>query len=255
MSSTHNRSGSREVTFAELNFIDTPEPLGIRHKPVPHIDVVSGMYQAIKNSGHEIIKESLAVGGKRERGGQILNDVTLTAVFDIRPEGEGFDGREEGTSLALISNNTKEKAINILCGAKVFVCDNLMIHGENIVLQKKHTSNLDLGLELQKGFDLFIDRQVRVDRMIIEMKEAKVKDSEAERFLYRLYANKIIPPRHLREIHDWYFNAEAEEINQYRGTVWGLHNACSRAFKSLPLALKVQRTKAIDIPFHALKNS
>ena len=253
MRGKHCKGGSRVVTLDELKNVVTPEPLGPRHKPIPHYDIVSGLHTIIENSDYEISKESLAVGRAREKGGRVWEDTTLTATLDIVSK-RGQEEQEEGMSLGLISSNVMERSVQIMCGARVFVCDNLMLTGDTIMLNKKHTLNLNLNLEIERGFDLFIDKEITVRREIELLKEQIVTDREADRFFYQLFVQKVLPTKFLHPIHETYYSDEQEEVNQYRGRAWGLHNACTRVFRGLPLHQKIQQTQAITTPFKILNS-
>jgi hypothetical protein len=54
-------------------------------------------------------------------------------------------------ALGLRTSNDKSFAIQIAIGARVIVCDNLLLSGELIALKRKHTAGLDLIEELTAG--------------------------------------------------------------------------------------------------------
>ena len=59
--------------------------------------------------------------------------------------GETQDGR---AALGLRTANNKTMSIQLCAGLSVFVCDNLAFRGDMIALRRKHTSGLNLRVEL-----------------------------------------------------------------------------------------------------------
>src|SRR6266852_4181390 len=107
-------------------------------KPVAHGVLVNTLTDVLSTRGIAVKKEEYAV----QRQGHILFGVMDLAWGDT---GEYY------AALGLRTSNNKSFAIQIAIGARVVVCDNLLMSGELIALKRKHTAGLELLEELTAG--------------------------------------------------------------------------------------------------------
>jgi hypothetical protein len=129
--------GSVRVPKEQLMQIVPPAPTGT-WKPVAHGVLVNTLTKVLSNRGLAIKKEDYAI----QREGNLLFD-----VMDLRWGGT----MDYYAALGLRTSNDKSFAIQIAIGARVIVCDNLLLSGELIALKRKHTAGLDLREELTAG--------------------------------------------------------------------------------------------------------
>jgi hypothetical protein len=137
--------------------------------------------------------------------------------------------------------------MRVLGGKTVFVCDNLMTHGEDIVLNRRHTEGLESMLPemLNQGVRGFRERMVGIDGYVEGLRSWEIADKEAESMIYRMVAEHGLPAQYLKGIHRNYFGSEpTPEVE--RGTAWGLHNAVTRELRALSLHRRLHYTRIVD---------
>jgi hypothetical protein len=123
------------VSRAELRALPAPEATRT-FKPIPHIELVDMLDMVLEQNQIRIEEERFAL----RRDGSVLFGVLQLAY------GETPDGR---AALGLRTANNKTMSIQLCAGLSVFVCDfNLAFRGDMIALRRKHTSGLNLRVEL-----------------------------------------------------------------------------------------------------------
>ncbi len=68
-------------------------------------------------------------------------------------------------------------------GVNVFVCDNMALSGDEIVMNRKHTSRFSPAAELTKAFDRYRDGALVLQRNIEDMKGGSLSLGDAQRKL------------------------------------------------------------------------
>jgi hypothetical protein len=192
-------------------------------RPVAHVELVDNIVDRLDRIGMDIVREQYAVG----KGG-----LALFGTLDLMPRGmDPAAGR--GIALGLRHSNDRRLPVHIVGGARVFVCDNLALSGEKIAL-RKHTRGLHLAQLIREGLDRFLDSFRRFNASVIEAEGHEIADDEAKVRLFDLRYQGVLPVSIFDEAATNYFRADAlgYEDSAPR-TVWGLHNACTRAVKAL----------------------
>ena len=133
--------GAIKVPKASLYHMQTPARME-SWVPVPHSRLIDTIQTVLKSKGLSVKREEYAV---------MRNDNILFGVMDLTWETSG-----RNAALGVRTSNNKSFAIQIAIGARVLVCDNLMLSGELIALKRKHTANLDLVQECSRGIDRYI---------------------------------------------------------------------------------------------------
>ncbi len=231
--------GGRVVSRDELAAVPTPAPTPT-WRPVAHIDLVRALADRFADSGVAVTREQLGIG----RGGRLL-----FGVFDLSiPGGEG----DYHAAFGFRAANDKSLAIRAVAGARVVVCDNLLLSGSEIVLSRKHTSGLRLGDEAAAAVARFHELFPRVNRQVEAMKARPLADGDAKRLLYDIFASRALPLRLLPTTHGEYFSPRQE---QFPGrTLWRLHNALTESAKALPLGPRMAGLTRIGRTFDSLLN-
>jgi hypothetical protein len=190
-------------------------------RPVAHAELVGTLVEQIGRMGLGIDREQYAVGKQ---------GLALFGTLDLN-NGDGHHSR--GMALGLRHSNDKALSIQIVGGARVFVCDNLALSGERIALQK-HYRGLHLAGIIRAGLDRFLSGFRRFNAQVIEAEGHAITDDEAKVRLFDLRYQGVLPVSVFDEAASNYLRAEAlgYEDSAPR-TVWGLHNACTRAVKAL----------------------
>src|SRR5438128_11961008 len=122
------------VTRDQLRLVPVPEPTQT-FKPIPHIELVDMLELVLQQNQIRIEEERFAI----RRDGSVLFGVFQLA-YGVTPDGRA--------ALGLRTANNKTMSIQLCAGLAVFVCDNLAFSGDMIALRRKHTSGLNLRVEL-----------------------------------------------------------------------------------------------------------
>jgi len=254
--------GARVVSREELATIPAPAPMGPRHRPVPHIDVVNTLTRALHAKNIGIESEQFAVGGTTGKGRDIrpaAGDLTLFGVVDLKvndcPALRDWTNSERGFSIGIRSNNAQKFAIRMIAGVNVFVCDNLAFAGEEDLLRKLHTTGLtdqSLLLAMIDALDRVVGSQAKLAHHIELMEQTTVRDVMARAIMHRLFEKGLLPLRMLKAVASTYFEPDPEWTDTTPRTLWGLQNAVTRVLRDEPLNRKLEMTRRVGGAFEAI---
>lgn len=200
-----------------------PTPVGSSTwRPIPHGELVSTLTEELQRIDLGIAREQLAVG---------KNGLALFGALDLSQCG----GLPRGRAMALgfRHSNDKALAVQLVGGARVFVCDNLALSGEKVALHK-HSRGLHLRALLREGLQRWLGAAARFEASIVGAEARTLTDDEAKVQLFDLRYSGVLPVSIFDEAATNYFKAETlgYEDSAPR-TAWGLHNATTRAVKAL----------------------
>lgn len=226
---------SRLVTIDALRGLPAPLALGRHHKPVPHAVLVDTVHAEIARRGYAVSREQLALG----RNGAALFGVmdlvsaghTPSGVLEAMPYDPSIDGR--GISFGLRNATDGSLAIRAVAGTRVFVCDNLAMSGSMFALSRKNTTRLDLGDAVATGFDRFLQHSTALSIEINRLQATPMNDRQAKVLIYDVFASGILPYRLLPDVNRFYFELDETRPDCQPRSLWGLHNACTRAIQDL----------------------
>ena len=224
---THNpKFESRLTPYAELVNLPEPQALGRLHKPVPHHVLVEAIRNECVRRGYDIKREQLAVS---------KTNAALFGILDLQPKLEGQALVESARGIAFGFRNATDQQFGIkaVAGTRVFVCDNLALSGDLIAISRKNTTRLDLGDAIALGFDKFAAHVSSLELQVARLEATEVTDGEAKRVVYDLFAARILPIRLFDDVNRFYFTPTDETPDTQPRTLWGLHNACTRALRDL----------------------
>jgi len=211
------------VSRAELRALPEPE-VTRTFKPIPHIELVDMLELVLRENQIRIQEERFAL----RRDGSVLFGVLQLAY------GESPDGR---AALGLRTGNNKTMSIQLCAGLSVFVCDNLAFRGDMIALKRKHTSGLNLRIELAGAVLRFQEHFGRLSGEVERLKSRPVADLEAKALIHDAFASGLMPLRFLPEVSRSYFEPELAAFQPR--TAWSLHNAFTGAAKDMPLSTRL----------------
>src|SRR5439155_1769648 len=180
------------VSREQLAMIPTPEGTDT-FRPVPHTELVMSIEAILETKGISITKEQFAVRADGSR---------LFATFDLSLE------RIAGScgALGIRTGNDRTMKLQMLTGLRVFVCDNMAFSGDEIILNRKHTSKLDLLPELMGAISRY---QVRYSSLLSQVKglaETTLLDTEAKAIIHDAFMAEIMPLRYLKDVSEAYFH-------------------------------------------------
>jgi hypothetical protein len=131
--------GATLVTRAELATYEPPEPEG-RWKPVKPSFIVDLMHEELARREIQITQEEYAI---QREGNYLLAALTTNWL----------NTGETAAAIAFRHSNDKSEAMKMYAGVSVFICDNMALSGDEIILNRKHTTRLNVAEELTKAFD------------------------------------------------------------------------------------------------------
>lgn len=209
--------GTVRIGRAELTQIEPPAATAT-WKPVAHGVLVSTLTEVLSNRGIRVSREEYAI----QRAGTVL--------FGVMDLAWGHTA-EHYAALGLRTSNDKTLAIQIAIGARVVVCDNLLMSGELIALKRKHTAGLELTDEITRAIRRYELGYESLQRGMERLKRCSISLVEAREMVFNLFARKILPVKLFRRVASEYLNDSREG----RGiTAWAVTNSCTTALKHLP---------------------
>lgn len=233
----HNpKYDARLVKYEVLEALPNPVPLGRVHKPVPHARLVDALRREIANRGHQITREQFALS---RSGAALFGMMNLSGSSD------------NSRSWAFGFRNATDQTFGItgVAGASVFVCDNMALRGSTFAVQRKNTTRLDLGDAIASGFDKFLTQVREFEVEILALAAAELSNNVAKRIIYDAFAGGIAPSRLFDDVDQFYFRPTTEQPECRERTLWGLHNAFTRAFRDLTPVRRMSASVALGAHF------
>jgi hypothetical protein len=205
--------GATLVSRDDLARYEPPEPEG-RWKPVKHSLIVDLMHEELARRDMTVAKEECAI----QREGNYLFAALTTNWLNIG---------ETAAAIAFRHSNDKTEAMKMYAGVHVFVCDNMALSGDKIVMNRKHTMRFSPAAELTKAFDRYKDGTLVLQRNIEGLKAGPLSLGDSQRKLFEIFYRRLLPARMLIPVTDSYLSKEDR-------TDWGLLNALTLHTKNLP---------------------
>jgi len=207
-----------KITREQLSRVPTPNATAT-HKPIPHIQVVEKLIEALSFRQIGVVREEYAVSG---------DGMKMFGVMDLT---SGF----QGCRFAVGLRNSHDKSFRLSCtvGLRVFVCENLAFHGEYTPVLAKHSKHFLLEDSLAVGVDRMQRNFGPLKQQVEQWQSTQLSDASAKLLIYQAFIEDETGfPKHLaRRVHDRYFEPIHEEFQPR--TMWSLSNAFTSAFKDL----------------------
>lgn len=237
-----------------LTKLPDPAPMGKNHKPVRFDELVDKIEMACNFFGHRFKNDTLHIAVAGENNSRLFGIVQLDGV-----NGENMDliPGEVGMAMGFRSSTDMTVSLRTVAGGNVFVCDNMALSGQEQIICRKSTKNLRLTGALFNGLEDFFAKDLPLKGLIENARSTKITEEKAKAFLWDTMHNKLVPRKFFGPASEFYFNGEYEgveapECQEYghnrltgNGTLWGLHNAFTRVFKSEPLIKRYPLTQKL----------
>jgi hypothetical protein len=204
--------GATLVTRDALAQYEPPEPEG-RWKPVKHSLIVDLMHEELARREMQIAKEEYAI----QREGNYLFAALTTNWLNTG---------ETAAAIAFRHSNDKTEAMKMYAGVHVFVCDNMCLSGDEIILNRKHTTRFNAAEALTGAFDRYRNGALVLQQNIEDLRVSTLPEWDAQRELFNIFYRNILPARFLKPVADSYFSGRDR-------STWGLLNACTLHAKNL----------------------
>ncbi len=231
MSGTLLHAHSNLVTREQLMTIASPTAT-LTWRPIAHGDLIAALDRQLLVRGIRIDREMFAIQREGAR---------LFAVLDLTLESSG----EFCAAMGIRTANDRSMALEIAVGVRVLVCDNLAFSGDLIALRRKHTIKFDLNADLSRAVDRYQAHLEALQRTIAAARESPLADDEAKGLIFEVFRDEILPIRYFKQVAETYFNPAAEMTDVQPRTMWGLHNAFTRAVRQMAPAPAFETTTAL----------
>ncbi len=212
--------GGELITRDQLDLIPMPEPTE-SYVPVSHYHLADKFLTI----SQDILRDYVLIG---ENYGIARQGNQLFAVLKFKDDKSGM-----GLSIAFRNSYDRSMAIGMAIGACVFVCDNLALRGE-IVVMKKHTKNVWTELE-ETAIATIYKSQKNYEQIVydaVSFKMRPLENHEAFQLMGVLFGNNIISPRQLTVLKDHWLKPAYPQFEDR--DMWSFYNACTESLKSTP---------------------
>jgi hypothetical protein len=211
-------AGAVMVSRGDLKNVETPRATD-SWKPVPHSLLVDCIENTLKRNNFRIQREEYAV---QTEGAKLFGVMTLNSEHG-----------DYALALGIRTSNDKSFPVQMIAGARVFVCDNLAFNGSVVTLKRRHTSGLDIRVEVAGGITRAISQFISMEGAVTKMKAIDLggKDNFAKAKMLDAAVKGVMPLRLIPEVHKNYFEPKHPEFEPRNA--WSLHNAFTEAFKLL----------------------
>jgi hypothetical protein len=215
-------------------------------KPIPHIELILSLEQVLSSRGISILQTNAGVN--REQFAMSKDGSRLFGVIDLAKN--GIDGTT--ASLGLRTANNRSMSLQMIAGATVFVCDNMVFSGDTIMMKRKHTSGLNLMDELFIAMDKYERHYDKLRAEVNSLKGYDMTEIAAKVIMHDIFAKQIMPVRLFPEVSNEYFATEQRHVDFAPRTAWSLLNAFTEVAKQMPLTTRIKATQLIGKQFGAL---
>lgn len=233
--------GSDRVTRDQLAGDATPRGTET-HRPIPHTMLWDKALTAFERDGYELVGEAHAVNkfGRiedHEPEGYKQYFGLMELKTAIGHDGDAALEGEAGLVAGIRNSHDKRFPSAIAWGAGLFVCDNLVFHGE-FTVSRRHTKNIVENLDtcIQNAVMMFTRSRVKIAERHKEYKRRQLTDTQVHDILVKSWDKyDAIPHVAEKDVLREYREPSHEEHKQYdapgHGSVWRLYNAFSESLK------------------------
>jgi hypothetical protein len=188
-------------------------------RPVPHIEVVNALVEALGFRHIGVVREEYAVD---------KSSMKMFGVLDLETTFQGCR-----FSIGLRNAHDKSMRLAMVVGYRVLVCDNMSFHGDYQPVLAKHSKHFSLQNAIAIGVDSMPRNFEPMVKVVDQWRNSQLPDANAKPIIYQAFIEGMLEaPRHLaKEVHQAYFNPQHEEFAPR--TMWSLSNAFTSTFKTL----------------------
>jgi hypothetical protein len=152
-------------------------------------------------------------------------------MFGVMDLTTGFEGCR--FALAIRNGNDRRLRLSVVCGLRIFCCENLAFHGDYTPVLAKHSKHFAIEDSLAVGIDRMQRNFEPLRKQVERWRQQQLSTTAAKLIIYQAFIdNELDVPKHLaRRVHDLYFSPQYPEFQPR--TLWSLSNAFTSAFKEL----------------------
>jgi len=227
---------SNKVTLDDLSDIQLPDKTKT-YVPVSHVDFINNTKDIANRilDKHELHSENYGIA---RDGKQMFGTLTYRTIFQT--DGIEHPHADMGLSIGLRNSYDKSMSLGICSGATVFVCENLMMTGE-VVVMRMHTGSI---IDELKGliFNALLKSEDKFSTIHADsqnLKKSFIDNNKAYQMMGKLYGYGVISERQLPVMkREWKTPTYDSFIAR---NAWSLYNAGTEALKTTPPMHRMKR--------------
>jgi len=162
----------------EIAMVRTPEGTDT-WQPVPHIQVIESLENSIRNRGWRISAEQYGLARDNQK---------LFGVMSIA----NSDNSDWSRTIGIRNSHDKSLCVGITAGVSVLVCSNLAFGGTT-VLQKRHTSGLDIAEMVEAGVQTLADSFLTLELALDRLRDIYLNYDQARSLIAQIAEEDAIP--------------------------------------------------------------
>ena len=217
--------GANRISFADLMAMPDPAILGPKHDPMRHDDLVDHIKRGLHRLGYKTGREEFGIKAAGDR---------LFGFMEVIPDSGGQEivtDNERSLAIAFRHANDLSLKFKIYAGNHVFICDNMVIKGDFLVLNRFHRTDEKKPFveALDESLELWQTKCLKLEEKVQNLKATEIDDGVAKFRIYDILQKSMVPLRLFPEIHKNYFEPHPMYTDCTPRTLWGLYNAVTRA--------------------------
>jgi hypothetical protein len=241
---------SRTLLHAQSNLVGreqlmaiAPPPPTATWRPIAHGDLISALDRQLLVRGIRIDKEMFAIQREGAR---------LFGVLDLALE-------SSGEFCAAMGIRTGQRPFHGV-GSSLWACacSSATTSPSRAISSRFGASTPSSSISTPTSRERSIRYQahlVALQRTIAAARESAVSDDEAKGLIFERFRYEILPIRYFKQVAETYFNPAADMTDVQPRTMWGLHNAFTRAVRQMapaPAFETTDRTRQVLRPQSAM---
>jgi hypothetical protein len=217
---------SNKVDFDTIEKLETPAPMGTRHVPIPHAELIDLARTSLEENGFTV---------EQEEHGLSEHEMNCFSGFAIsKPD---FKSDERKLVMGLRNSHNQKFASSVAIGSTMMVCENLCFSSD-VKLARKHTQNIfkDLPLVLNKAIGAIQETWDLQGQRIEAYKDTEIDEVSA---LNKLLKAGLIKSTKIGDVFDLIenggldVNGKKGAFSEFKGTIWNVYNAVTESYKHL----------------------
>jgi len=224
MNGLYLHCGSVPTDLNNINAAFTPQATET-HRPISHSDFLDTVEDGLSRSGLTVDSRSYGLSH---------DDNRMFSLFELSREG-GENGTFKNV-LGIRNSHDKAFSAGLVCGSKVFVCDNLAFSGE-IKMNRKHTTHImrDLPNLVYHMIGQVVEGWMNQEARYEGYQATNLDQSGADEIVGAALRNEAIPPSKHRKVLDEWNEPRHDEFKPRNA--WSMFNAFTEVMKSSPSQL------------------
>lgn len=224
---------ARRVSLEDLKEVPMPEAMGPRHAPIRPVTWVKALQRAATAYDFQVQRLELGANQKKTR---------LFGVMDLQLPEEYHADR--GLTLGFRYSTDQSISNGLVGGNRVFVCDNLALSGDMVLLNKKSTTNLSLVSAFEEGLENFNISRRLFEETIQRSQEKLLSKTLSEALLWQLFSNQVLPKKLMGPVEETW-RSKPEGSGVLGESLWDLHNAGTFALKTEDSVCRWERSNRL----------